>query len=390
MKVFKTIPLAMLGLPLLAGLLLAQDSAGNWSSTTNSQNSMGTNPVRTSESHTQNANRTSDKSTIQRMNSDGRYEPYQDVEKETIKVDANTTKTIERSYAYRDGRRQLVQKTEEESHKLSGGETRTVRTTSNPDANGDFQVVQKEITDTKKTGSNTQETTTSVLTPNINGGLNESLRIRQSDTKIDDHTSQFQKTTLLSDGSGNWQSTEIRQGVIKDNGKEQTREETVSQPDSDGKFAVVQRTITKESPTGDSQTRTTTETDSVDVPGIARENGLHPVERVVTVHTSETNGAQSSQTQVLRPNPGAPTGSMQITVQSTDAVQPGTNGFTRETHAITSFTEGQNGNVVWVDMGRSDKPVSTANVKLPAAKNSAESANSPKPSANVEKSQPKQ
>lgn len=387
MKVYRKISLAMIGLAVLCGSLIAQDSE-NWSSTANSQNSMGANPTRTSESHAQNGNRTTDNNTIQRMNSDGRYEPYLGVEKETIKLDANTTKTIERSYAYRDGRRQLVQKTEEESRTLPGGEVKAVRTTSNPDANGGFQVVQKELSDTRKIGTNTQETTTSVLTTNINGGLSESLRTTQRDTKIDDHTVQFQKTTLLNDSSGNWQPTEMRQGIVKDDGKQQMREETVSQPDSDGKFAVVQRTVTKGTSSG-GQSQTTTETDSVDVPGIAREDGLRPVEQSITVHTSQQDGKQSTQTQVQRPNPGAPTEGMQITVQSTDTVQPGAPGLTRETHTITSFTEGQNGNVVWVDMGRSDKPLSTANANLPAAKNPADTRNSSGSAANVEKSQPK-
>jgi hypothetical protein len=330
----------------------------SWTSTTNSQNSMGVNPIRTGETHTQNGNRTRDTQTIQRMGPDG-YEPYLDVEKETVRVDAGTVRTIQRSYAYSGGERRLVQTTEEESRTLPGGEVKTVRTTSNPDANGALQVVQKEVDDVRKTGPGAQETTTSVFKPDINGGLSESLRTDQRDTRTGEHTIQFQKTTLLKDGNGSWQTAEVRQGVIKDDGKEQTREETVSQPNSDGKLAVVRRDVTKQAALPGGETKTTSETDSVDLPGTPRESSLHPVERISTTHVSEPDGGQTTRTTVQQPNPGSPTEGMQVTVQTIDTIQPGPGGIARETRTIESFN-GQNPSAIWVDIGRSDKPAAAS------------------------------
>jgi hypothetical protein len=67
----------------------AGDANKSWSATTESQND-SVNPTRTIESHTQSGNRTLDKQTIQRRGFDGKFEPYQDIEKETVQVDATT------------------------------------------------------------------------------------------------------------------------------------------------------------------------------------------------------------------------------------------------------------------------------------------------------------
>lgn len=350
--------LLMVGLP--APGLWAQTSANpssppstSWTSTTNSQNSLGVNPIRTSETHTQNDNRTTDNQMLQRMGPDG-YEPYLDVEKQTVNVDANTVRTIQRSYAYSDGQRHLVQTTEEESHTLPGGEVKTVRTTSNPDANGSLQVVQKEVEDTKQTGPGSQQTTTSVFTADINGGLSESQRTDQRQTRTGPDTVQFQQTTLLKDGNGNWQTAEVRQGVTKDDGQEQTREETVSRPDADGNLAVVRRDVSTQPTRPGLDSQTTSTTYSVDLPGTPRESSLYPLQRVTTTSKMQADGRQTTQTTVRQPNPDSPTGEMQVTVQTTDTTQPGPNGLT-QTRTIQSFT-GQIPSTVWVDFGRSDKP----------------------------------
>ena len=94
----------------------------SWTATTESQ-SDNVNPTRTTESHSQHGNRTLDTQTVQRLGTDGHFEPYQDIEKETVKVDATTVRTITRAFA-RDssGGKTLVQVTEEEKHTLPGGQ----------------------------------------------------------------------------------------------------------------------------------------------------------------------------------------------------------------------------------------------------------------------------
>src|SRR5579864_8050642 len=115
-------------------------------------------PVRIIESHSENGNRTLDKRSVEIRGTDGHFEPYQDIERETLTVDDSTVKTTTRTFA-RDvnGSKALVQVTEEEKYILPGDHSNIVRVTYNPDVNGRLQPVQRDIAETKKTGSDLEE-----------------------------------------------------------------------------------------------------------------------------------------------------------------------------------------------------------------------------------------
>src|SRR5689334_21337572 len=95
-----------------AGFCFAQDNS-NWTSTEDRRDPNGKlNPTRTRESHTESNGRTIDRKTVERLGPDGRYVPYLDTETETVRVDANTTRTTERSFGRGpDGQRTLMQQT---------------------------------------------------------------------------------------------------------------------------------------------------------------------------------------------------------------------------------------------------------------------------------------
>ena len=344
-----------------SGSLLAQtsgDSSANKSSTssTQPQYSGSANPTRSKESHTVGGNRTVDTQVLERIGADGKYEPYLTVEKEIIRIDSNTVKTVERSYARgSDGQRQLMQVTEAEARTSSGGDVKTVRTTSNPDVNGNLQVVQKLIEEKKQTSPQVQEIRTSRFAPDSDGALRESERTDERQTRTG-NTVEFQKTDRIPDLNGNWQTREERKGTIKEDGAQRLKEESIQQPDSDGKMGIVQRTVEKQSADVGGQTKATTETYSVDLPGVPRDGSLHPVERVTTVHTAEPNGKQSTQVRVERPNPGSPNSGMQVTSQVLDVSTSDSNGVSRQTRTIQAAGADGNLGVVWVDMGVSDNP----------------------------------
>ena len=129
-------------------------------------------PVRIIESHSQNGNRTLDKRSVEIRGTDGRFEPYQDIEKETLQVDATVVRATTRTFGKdANGRKALVQVTEEEKHTLPGDDSNVVRVTYNPDVNGRLQPVQREIVETKKIGKDLEETNTTVMLPSANGGL---------------------------------------------------------------------------------------------------------------------------------------------------------------------------------------------------------------------------
>ena len=127
-------------------------------------------PVRIIESHSQNGNRTLDKRSVEIRGTDGHFEPYQDIERETLTVDASTVKTTMRTFA-RDvnGKKALVQVTEEEKHILPGDDSNIVRVTYNPDVNGRLQPVQREIVGKKKIGKDIEEANTTGMLSSANG-----------------------------------------------------------------------------------------------------------------------------------------------------------------------------------------------------------------------------
>ena len=91
------------------------DSNTSWATTAEFQNSDNLGSMRTSASHTQNGNRTVDTQSLQRVGSDGNFVPYQDIEKETVKVNSSTVRTTTRTFVRNaDGVKTLFQVTEEE------------------------------------------------------------------------------------------------------------------------------------------------------------------------------------------------------------------------------------------------------------------------------------
>lgn len=298
------------------------DANQSWTTSTESKNG-GLNPTRTLEHHTQSGNRSVDTRSVQRLGPDGSYVPYQDVETETVQVDASTVRTTTRTFG-RDanGAKTLVQVTEEDKRTQASGDSSVVRSTSNPDADGKLQLVQREIEQTTKTGANTEETKKTVLLPTVNGGLTPAMQVQERRTRGANESVDSQTTTLLPDGAGNWQVGEIRK-TTQQGGKNPTTEERVSRPDAEGKLSEISRTVSKQSESPSGEKRNTVETYSVDVPGTTRDGGLHLVERATTVQHTSSNGQQTTQQQVEQTNPGDPSAGLRVTVISTDNVRPG-------------------------------------------------------------------
>jgi hypothetical protein len=331
------------------------DANQSWTATTRQQLPSSLNPSRTSESHTQSGGRTVDNQSIETMGMYGRYAPYLDLQKETVKVDANTVRTIERAYGRdSDGRKTLVQVNEEEKRTLPGGVTKTVRTTSNPDANGSLQVVQREIQDTRQINPNVEETKSTFFTASGNGGLAASMQTTERDTKTGEHNVEFRKSTLLPDLNGGWQVGEVREGTVKEDGKDRTKDERVLRPGADGNLTVVERTVSKETENAAGEKKSAVETYSNNLPGSPVDDSLRLNQRVTTVSRKSEDGKQSSETQVEQRNPGQPSDRPQLTEQTIDIVRPGLDGTTRQTQTLRSLNSSGGLGVVSVDTRTQD------------------------------------
>jgi hypothetical protein len=292
------------------------DPNKSWTATTESQ-SDNVNPTRTIESHTQSGNRTLDMQSVQRRGSDGHFEPYQDIEKETVRLDAATVRTTTRTFGRdADGVKTLVEVIEEEKHILPGGDSKVVRATSDPDANGNLQLVQRRI----------EETKTTVMLPSVNGGLVPAVKVQERREQGANGTVESQETTLLPDGAGNWQVGEIRRTTTRQEGDNRSTEEQVSLPDSEGKLGEVSRTVSNKAATASGEKRNAVETYSISVPGSVGDGSLHLVKRATTDQLPSSTGQQTIGQQVEQADPGDPGSGLRVTILTTDTVRPGPSG----------------------------------------------------------------
>src|SRR6202158_1134290 len=333
----------------------AGDAPNSWTATTESQ-SGNVNPTRTIETHTQSGNRTLDKQSLQRRGSDGHFEPYQDVEKETVRLDATSVRTTTRTFG-RDanGAKTLVQVTEEEKHTLPGGDSTVVRAISNPDGNGNLQLIQRQIEETKRTSENVEETKTTMMLPSANGGLAPAMKVQERRQRGANDAVESQKTTLVPDGAGNWQVSEIRRATSRqeDKSKDRSTEERISRRDSEGKLGEVSRTLSNESESASGETRSTVETYSINVPGSVGDGSLHLAERATAAQRTNSTGQQITEHQVQRPIPGDPGSSLQVTIQTTDTVRPDPSGA-QATRTVQARDVNGHLGAVLVDTTKSD------------------------------------
>jgi hypothetical protein len=325
----------------------------SWTKTTESQTA-NMNPTRTTESHKKSANGTEDHQTVERLGADGHYEPYYDIEKESVQVNGTTTRTIERTFA-RDasGQRILTRVTEEEKQSLPAGGEKVVRTTSNADLEGHLQVAQREVTNTKKINPEVQEKNTTVFLSDGQGGMAPSVQIQQREKRSADHTVEVQTSTLLPDGSGKWQVHERKESTTKEDGKGRTTEEQVLHANDEGKLTPISRTLSKESETAAGEKKNIIETYSKDVTGSAGEGNLQLDQRVTVVKRAGSDGAQTTEKRTEQRNLVEPASGLQVTSQTLDTVKPGSSGI-GETTKIEARDVNGSFTVVSFDTQKSD------------------------------------
>jgi hypothetical protein len=345
----------------LAQPALAQNTSANqsWSANSQQQDPNGTlNPTRTSETHTVVNGRVIDKTVVETLGPDGRYVPYSETEKESVRVNDTTVRNIERSFGQGpNGEHALIQERQEESKTLPGGEQKVTRTVSDPDASGALQVVQRELEDSKQLSPSTRETTTTVLAPDADGRFAPAMQITNRETQNSNGTIDFKKSTQLSDGTGGWKLGEVREGTSKQvNGQTVSKDERILRPDGNGNLTLVNRTVSKQTEAGPGEKRDTTETYSTNVPGQAGDDNLQLVQRQTVVQQKNAVGGNSTTRQVQQVNPGDPADGLHTTEQAIDIVRPGSNGAADEQHTILTPDSDGRLNAVWVDMGKTDNP----------------------------------
>jgi hypothetical protein len=335
---------------------LAQENCATTPCTSDSQqhdSSGALNPIRTSEIRTDANGRVVDQTSTETLGPDGRYIPFATTEKESVRIDSKTVRNTERSFGRGpDGQRVLIQERQEVSSTLADGELKVVRTVSNPDVNGKLQVVQRELQDSKQVNPGVRETSTTVFTPDSNGRMSASVQIEEREKQKTAGEMEFTKATRLSDGSGGWVLSEVRQGSSNESRK--IKEEKILRPDAEGKMAIVERTVTTGTEPSSGESRDVVETYSVNSPGVAEDGNLQLVQRQTTVRRQSAAGGASMRTTTEQRNPGEPGDGLQVTTEAIDVVRPGANGIARQNSTITTRDSDGRTNTVWIDVGANE------------------------------------
>jgi hypothetical protein len=313
-----------------------------------------TSPSRTTESHVKSGNQSVDRQIVEALGPNGQYQLSAETEKETVQVNATTTRTVVRRYSWDvNGRRNLEQVTEEEARSSASGDVHLIRTISSSDGNGNLQVVQREVADTRRTSPDVRETKTTTYFPNGNGDLTPSLQTQELQKRSADHTVEVKKTLLGPDSSGNWQVAEVKESTSKEDNKNRTSEERISRPDSDGGLSEVSRTVGKETENAAGEKSTTVETYFTNGPGVAADGSLHLNWEVTTVQKTDAGGKTTEQ-QRRQPNPNDPNGDPQVTAKTKYTVRYAATG-TEETKTIQERDINGAFHVVSVEASKSDQ-----------------------------------
>jgi hypothetical protein len=323
-----------------------------WTATTQASVD-NTSPTRTQESHASSGSRNMDKQIVEVLGADGRYLPNFETDKETVRVNATATRTVVRTYMWDvDGRRNLEQVTEEEARSSASGDVQVIRTTSNSDGNGNLQVVQREVADTKETSPDAQETKTTIYLPDVNGGLTPYVQTQELQKRSADHRVEVKKTMLHPDSRGNWEVSAVKEITIKEDSKPRISEERVSRPDSDGGLSEISRTFGEETEASAGEKTKTSETYSTYVPGVAPDGNLHLNWRVTTVQKTDSGGTTTEQLG-KQPNPDDPNGGLQVTTRTKYIVRCDASG-TQQTKTIQVRDINGTFNVISVETRKSD------------------------------------
>jgi len=345
----------------------AEEPTRSWTSTTNLKGN-NVNSERIIESHSQTDNRTLEERAVEIRGSDGHFEPYQDIEKETLQVDTTTMRTTTRTFG-RDvnGRKTLVQVIEEEKHTLPGGDSNVIRITSNPDVNGKLQPVQRKNMETKRVSTEVEETNATVMLPSANGGLAPASNTHALRKRAANDTVETETTTWLLDVNGKWQLSEIRQNTTTQEAKDRRIEERVFRSDAEGKLGEVSHVVSQDSESTFGEKRSVVETYSIDVPGNSQDGSLHLVERKTSTDSSSSTGERATEQKVEQTNPGDPGAGLRVSVLVDGRMVPGPSG---EQSTVTIRMRDVNGSfaIVSVETMRSDKIPTIQVQQTPAEK----------------------
>jgi hypothetical protein len=343
---------AVIAIPLLAQSNQQSDYDQSWRSTLNLQDQAETaNPTRVTQSHQVEEGRTVDVQTLEAKGINGGTQLYGQTQTETLKVNATTTRITTRHYITGpEGNKVLNSVTVEEKRELPDGGQSVVRSDSSPDANGALQVTRREVQETSRTAPDVRTTNTTLFLPSPNGGFAPSVRTHEVQKQVQPGTTEYTRSVSLQDGSGNWQVNEIRQGTIEKAGDTETKRESVSRLNADGKMALAEKTLSKET-RNDGEQHKQVQTFSTSMNGVTAypDGQMHLDREVTTVTRTNPGGQQVTTESVDQRSQASPSGPLRPGQRTLDITSTGLEGVKQQTVTIESASPNGGMETVWVD-----------------------------------------
>jgi len=231
------------------------------------------NPAHVTDAQWQDDRRTVETRIVEVPSINGGYEPISETERETLRIDANTVRIVQRWFSSWAGQRQPFQVTEEERRTEPGGRENVVRTTSTLDVSGHWQVQETDIEETVSTAPGTRETRKTVLGI-IAGDLVPVQQLEETEHR-NGNLVEVQRKLLAPNATGHGQVSEVQETLVMQTNNGQTTEEKtystyVPNTDSDGQLHLVQQRNVSATTAPDGSTRTEQQVQQVN-PGDPRD-----------------------------------------------------------------------------------------------------------------------
>jgi hypothetical protein len=186
--------------------------------------------------------------TLTGLSVNGTLEPIREIQEESVRLDAQTTRKIRRLFTRApDGSLRMAEQTEETTRTLPGGKTRVEGTTSRVDLNGRLQPTQRQIREIENVGADVTKTHTSVLAPDINAGFARTLEIDEVERRKPGGGVEIQETRTAPNPNHSWEVRERVERVIRpESTGARTEEEQLYRRDFEGKMFLAERTVVRE------------------------------------------------------------------------------------------------------------------------------------------------
>jgi hypothetical protein len=281
--------------------------------------------------------------------SDGEYQAISETEQETIQIDANTVRVVQRLYTPVNGTRKPYQMSEEERHTGPGSRESLLRTISTLDSDGHWQVLERDIEETDSTAPDVRQTNTTVLRL-VAGVLAPVQKFEQTERSKGDSV-EVQRNMLALDGSDHFGVIQAERNVVTQTKDGQTTERTFYGNDGRAPLTPIEHTTGIEWNSGDTQ-RETSQTFSVNVPGRTPDDHLHLVQQQNVATVVTRGGGILTETQTQELNPGAPEDGLRLTTLETETSQPAGKSQTENHKEVRSLDINGNFPVDWEEHSR--------------------------------------